>query len=114
MNIIVCGGRDFTNRRAAFRALDHLHSQTPVTLVIHGAARGADSLARDWAMARNVNVFSVPADWNKHGRAAGYRRNADMLAMSPNGVVAFPGGSGTAHMVRTAEQARVPVWRPYH
>ena len=50
-------------------------------------------------------------DWSAHGRAAGARRNGEMLAEGGVvAVVAFPGGSGTADMVRRARRAGLPVW----
>lgn len=112
MKILVCGGRDYTDREAVFAAFDRVHAKQPITLLIHGAARGADALADDWARARGVPREPHPADWAKHGRSAGPRRNWRMLEAGPDGVVAFPGGRGTADMVRQARAAGVPVWDP--
>jgi hypothetical protein len=51
------------------------------------------------------------ADWNTHGRAAGPIRNQRMLdEVKPELVVAFPGGRGTADMVRRAREAGVNVY----
>ena len=113
MKLLVCGGRDFTDRAAVFAALDRADAKRPVMLLIHGAARGADTLAGEWAAARGVTVAECPADWQTHGKAAGSIRNQQMLGLyAPDGVVAFPGGSGTADMVRRARGAGIPVWEP--
>jgi len=81
-----------------------------VSVVIHGAAPGADTLAGRWAELRRVPVEAFPADWEKHGRAAGPIRNAPMLAEGkPDLVVAFPGGRGTANMCKQARAAGVKV-----
>lgn len=115
MKVLVCGGREFADRDAVFDALDELHEgqDGPITLLIHGAARGADSLGGEWAASRKVPVRPYPADWEKHGRAAGPKRNQQMLDEGkPDLVVAFPGGNGTAHMVKIATDAGVRVWRP--
>jgi hypothetical protein len=57
-----------------------------------------------------VPVSAHPADWFSHGKAAGPIRNQEMLAMeAPALVVAFPGGRGTADMVRRARKAGVDV-----
>lgn len=113
MRLLVCGGRDFGSARdcAMLReVLDTWHARRPVTLLIHGAARGADSLAAAWAASVGVERLAFPADWGKHGRAAGHMRNAQMLHEgSPAAVLAFPGGSGTADMVRKAILGCVPV-----
>ena len=90
MRIIVCGGRDFSDREALFRVLDDLHSTHGFTLLVHGAARGAD--------------------WQMHGLRAGPVRNREMLrTCKPEIVVAFPGGSGTEHMIDISLKAGVRV-----
>jgi hypothetical protein len=84
--------------------------QYDIELLIHGAARGADSLAAAWAHDCHVPQLGVRADWNKHGRAAGPIRNQIMLDEGkPHLVIAFPGGTGTADMVRRARAAKVRV-----
>lgn len=114
MRLLVCGGRDYNDRERLFAALDAAHAHKPVTLVIHGAAKGADTLAGEWADARGIPVQAYPADWKKLGLVAGPVRNERMLREGkPDGAVAFPGGNGTADMVRRAEAARVSVWHPF-
>jgi hypothetical protein len=114
LRIIVCGGRDYRDRTAVWGALDRLHAERGIAAVIQGAADGADRHAAEWGWAHPpVRVCSFPADWDSHGRAAGPKRNARMIAEGkPDGVVAFPGGRGTADMVRQAEAAGLKVWRP--
>ena len=74
------------------------------------AARGADRLAATWAKRHGVTLREYPADWKHEGRAAGIRRNARMHDTErPDYVVAFPGGRGTAHMVRYARRRGTPV-----
>ena len=99
MRVLITGGRDFADRQLLFETLDRLHAARGFTLVIHGAAKGADSLADEWAKERGIEVQARPADWKKHGRAAGPIRNQEMLKENPQLVVAFPGGKGTANMV---------------
>lgn len=112
MRLLVCGGRAYSNRAAVFAALDRAHAKRPVSVVIHGGARGADSLAEDWAVCRHVEVMAFPADW-RLGKAAGPLRNEIMLKDGkPDAVIAFPGGRGTEHMVSLAREAGLPVWQP--
>lgn len=117
LRVIVCGGRDYTDRDAVVATLDTLlHTRGPFVL-ISGAARGADSLAAAWAKANKPNGIDLVeylADWENDGKAAGPIRNSLMLVHGrPNGVVAFPGGVGTADMIRKAKAADVPVWQPF-
>jgi hypothetical protein len=104
--VLVCGGRDFADAPRLWRILDALHTNQPFACIIHGAARGADSIAGQWAKARQVPCQAFPADWKKHGRAAGIIRNQQMLAEGqPTFVIAFDGGRGTADMLRRAKAA---------
>lgn len=110
MRVLVCGGRDYADEKGLRLVLDAMHRVTPFTLMIHGAARGADQLAANWAVAHGIPLRAFPADWNRHGRAAGPRRNEKMLHDGkPEKVVAFPGGRGTAHMVGIARKVGVQV-----
>src|SRR5690606_26793755 len=80
-----------------------------VSLLIHGDARGADRLGGEWAKVRGVQEVKCPANWDAHGKSAGYRRNSAMLLLKPDLVVAFPGGAGTASMVRMAKNNYIEV-----
>jgi hypothetical protein len=114
MRLLVCGGRDYDDRARVFAALDWAHAHRPVSLVIHGAAHGADTLAGEWAKERGIPAEEYRADWKKLGPVAGPVRNDRMLREGkPDGVMAFPGGVGTMDMVRRAESSGVPVWKPY-
>lgn len=73
----------------------------------------ADELAGRWAKKRGHHFEVFVAEWAREGRAAGPLRNQRMLDTKPDGVVGLPGGTGTAHMCRIAEEAGVKVWRPY-
>lgn len=102
MRALVCGGRDFNDQAFVDSVLDE---QAP-TEICHGAARGADTLAGKWATKRNVPCRVFPADWQRDGNAAGPLRNAEMLReFKPDTIIAFPGGRGTADMVRRAKRA---------
>lgn len=119
MRLLVCGGREYANRDHVFVSLDRILARRAVTLVIHGACqdragnlKGADRWADEWAAERWIERLPCPADWDRHGPRAGPLRNAHMLTHSPDGVVAFPGGRGTAGMAKIATEAGIPVWRP--
>jgi hypothetical protein len=110
MRILVCGGRKFDDYKLLSEHLNQFIS-TGLT-IIHGAAKGADSLAGSWAKDNADNTEIYPADWNKYGKRAGYIRNVQMLNEGkPDLVVAFPGGKGTEMMINIAEAAGVPVVR---
>lgn len=101
MFVIVAGGRGFGNYQLLCTKLDFFFSKiTPV--IICGEARGADSLGKRYAQEHNLQVLSFPANWDKYGKSAGYRRNEEM-AEKADALVAFWDGKskGTEHMIRT-------------
>lgn len=110
MRVLVCGGRDFTDKVSVWGGLQALHLKFGVTAIIEGGAKGADALAASWAIAERVPTEMFPADWKNDGRSAGPKRNQRMIDEGkPDLVVAFPGGRGTADMVRRACAAGIEV-----
>lgn len=109
MRILVTGGREFDDKELLFTTLDRLHQEREVTLVIHGAAKGADSLADEWCKTRGVETFPCLADVGRYRRGAWREQSKQMLAQKPDLVVAFPGGKGTANMIELAQKASVEV-----
>lgn len=106
--VLVCGGRNYGDRRKVYSILDALHLESGIGKLVTGGANGADLLATDWAAMRSVPYVKYPADWETHGRAAGPIRNREMLEKEhPDLVVAFPGGRGTASMIRLSHEAGV-------
>jgi len=128
MKVLVCGGRHYSDRAKVFEVLDYLHlNRKPITLLIHGAATGADKLGEEWANDRGVEPDAYPAAWgdlsakgaviksrkdgSSYNANAGPTRNSKMLALGkPDFVVAFPGGDGTANMISQARMAGVRVF----
>lgn len=108
MRVLVCGGRHYQDRDRVFSVLDSLSPE----VVIEGGADGADRLAYCWVRERRScqGWERYEAEWDKHGKGAGPLRNQRMLDEGkPDLVLAFPGGRGTADMVRRAKRAGVEV-----
>ena len=113
MRVLVCGSRDWADREALYGALDRIAGVLHVTEVIHGNARGADTMAGEWAAAHRIPVTAFPADWQHLGRKAWQVRNRVMLQLGlPRLVVAVPLGEsrGTWDMVEVARKAGLTVW----
>lgn len=109
MRILVCGSR---NWRLGGVIAAALRMAPKDSTVIHGCCRGADASAGAIAWALGLRVEEYPADWDKHGRSAGPRRNAQMIATKPDVVLAFshePDKGGTADCIRKAQTAGIPV-----
>lgn len=111
MKTLIFGGRDFDDWRLLDGALTQLHAAYGISEIIEGEAKGADFLARVWAKYTGIPFRGFPADWNKHGRAAGGIRNQQMLDEGrPEYAVGLPGGRGTADMAQRLRNAGVPLW----
>ena len=109
MRVLVCGGRDYTDKARVFAVLDKLDGEAGIDRIIEGGAKGADTWAAQWGGSRGI-LETYEADWESQGTFAGPARNARMLAEGkPDLVIAFPGGRGTADMVRKARKAGVEV-----
>lgn len=112
MNLIVAGGRDFTNYRLLKEKLDFLLSNTDKeeVTILCGKAKGADSLGERYANENNIDVWEYLANWEKHGKSAGYLRNSDMADAGTH-LVAFHNGisRGTKHMIDLATKKGLVV-----
>src|ERR1700712_5336517 len=109
MRVLVCGGRNFADRESLFHELHTLAETHGWLTIIEGGAKGADALARDWATGCYHGLVTVRAEWHRLGNRAGPIRNPRMLVSGkPDIVLAFPGGRGTADMVRQAHEVGVP------
>ena len=111
MRVLICGSRSWSDYSAVERVVASLPKDT---VIIEGEARGADTFARLAAEKFGLEVEMYPAQWDKLGRSAGYRRNEEMLSMGrPDVVVYFADdlekSFGTAHMVRIARTAKVRI-----
>jgi hypothetical protein len=110
VRLLVTGGRTYWDEEELYRILDEIAEDYPISVVIHGDAAGADTLAGSWAKDRGIPIIAVPADWQRLGRRAGPIRNRIMLEQcSPDLVVAFPGGRGTYDMVKIAKKVGIEV-----
>lgn len=110
MRILICGGREFTDFYTLDLTLRNVIKAGDV--IIHGGARGADTLAGRWAEQNGYEVVVFKADWLKNGRSAGPIRNQQMLDEGkPDVVIAFPtkDSIGTWDMVRRAKKAGRPT-----
>lgn len=85
MRIMVTGSRswgecDGDERKLRFW-LNIWNARRSGFTLVHGACpKGADRLAAIWADGEGVPSEPWPADWNRHGRRAGFVRNSEMVA----------------------------------
>lgn len=111
--VLITGSRTWEDWGAIGGALtDAAGDRDPGSIVlVHGTAAGADTMAAIDAGGRGWTIEPHPADWNRHGRAAGFRRNAEMVASGADVCLAFirDGSRGATHCAEAARKAGIPV-----
>ena len=109
MKIIVAGGRDFDDWDLLVKTLSDEVKQGDI--IISGEARGADTMGASFAERRpGIYLRRMPADWDRHGKSAGYRRNEAMAEVADKLVAFWDGQSrGTKHMIDLMKKLGKPV-----
>ena len=107
MKTIIAGGREYLFQAQDIEKLNEL--KDAITEVVSGCARGADTEGEKWADKNNIPVKKFPANWDKWGKSAGYRRNEEM-AKYADAVILFPGGKGTGHMHDIAKRLGLQIY----
>lgn len=112
MKVIIAGGRDYHLTEQDRETLDSLLSPHchPAPIILCGMARGADTGAREWALSRGLTVEEFPARWDELGKSAGPIRNQAMVDRA-DGLVVFPGGTGTKDVTNRAMAKGIMIWR---
>jgi hypothetical protein len=125
VRILITGGRNWTDYTTINDAiLDASMWQDvswwpdfdPATItIVHGDAKGADTIAGGVARMFGMTEERHPANWETHHRAAGPIRNQEMVDLGADLCLAFlmPGSKGTADCVRRAEKAGIEVRKYY-
>lgn len=109
--VLVTGGRDYTGRDHVEDRLKAIHLSDREVCFVQGGANGVDRFVREWCKKNGVPCATMEAHWDFYGKPAGGMRNGWMLKyLRPNYVVHFPGGPGTANMVKRARDAGVSCY----
>ena len=110
--IAFTGGTDCNDHERIWSALDRVHAKHPDMVLLHGGSpRGAERIAARWADHRKVAQVVFKPDWNRHRKAAPFKRNDEMLDTLPVGLIAFPGSGISANLADKARKMGIPVWR---
>jgi hypothetical protein len=118
--VLVTGSRTWDDKDFIWNVLDVLLTELRDVTIVHGACpKGADAIAQGWVRHKLVNgggqvrAERHPADWSTHGKAAGFRRNAEMVSLGADICLAFirDGSKGATHCAAAAERAGIPVRR---
>ena len=113
MRLIIAGGRDFFQPEHTFlmrETLDKLLANVNNSdiEIVSGKANGADRLGEEYANFKGIQLKQFPAEWDRFGKSAGYKRNVQMAEYANHCVVFWDGSSkGSKHMIDIAERLGV-------
>lgn len=111
IRVIIAGGRDFRDYRYLKQECDFMLSKlinTNKIEIVSGGANGADKLGEYYAKENEFKLTVMKADWDKHGRSAGYIRNAEMAEYATHVLVFWDGKSrGSKHMIDIANERKL-------
>ncbi|MGE0678898.1 DUF2493 domain-containing protein [Pseudolabrys sp.] len=106
------GGLDFNDHHLIWDRLDQVHVKHPDMVLLHGGSpKGAERIAARWADHRKVPQIAFRPEWNKHAKAAPFKRNDAMLETLPIGVLVAPGTGIQANLADKARRLGIPVWK---
>ena len=108
--VAIAGGRD-ADAGAVFSSLDKARAKYADLVLVHGGGPGVEKIAAQWAEQRGVHQVVCKPDWDRHGRAAPFRRNDELLNLLPKGVILFPGNGITANLADKAAAMGIPVMK---
>ena len=110
VKLIIAGSRDFNDYELLKSKLDKAKEHFGIFEVVSGRARGADLLGEKYAKENDLPIAEFAADWDTHGKKAGFMRNADMADYADGCIVFWDGESkGTQHMINLAKQKGIQL-----
>jgi len=112
MHVIVAGSRSVLDYEYVKACLDNiLGDEYADIIIISGTAPGADRMGSRWALQTpNAQLCEIPAQWDRYGKSAGFRRNEDMARIANYAIVFWDGESkGSSHMIAMAKRHDVMV-----
>ncbi len=110
MKVIIAGSRIFNDYEILHQKCDYILSKVSEVEIVSGTAYGADKLGKRYANEKGYRLTQFPADWEKYGKSAGYKRNEEMAKYADSLIAFWDGKSkGTKHMIDLAERYKLKV-----
>jgi hypothetical protein len=107
---IIAGSRNFTDPTLVEMAVELARNHIQVTEVVSGQCEGIDRLGEIWATTHDIPCSYFPADWDKHGKAAGPIRNSEMVNYADALIAVWDGRSrGTMDVIKKARTKGLKV-----
>lgn len=111
MKVIIAGSRFIKDRSEVLRCIARCPFASKITEVVCGGASGPDTFGKNWAIAKEIPVKDMPADWQKYGKAAGPIRNKEMSKYADAAIIIWDGKSrGTLNMIQEMRKLNKPYF----
>jgi hypothetical protein len=109
--IAFTGGTECNDVQAIWTALDRVRAKHADMVLLHGGSpKGAEKIAACWADNRKCPQIVFKPDWTRHGKAAPFKRNDQLLDTVPIGLIVFPGSGITDNLADKARAMGVPLY----
>lgn len=110
MKLLIAGGRSFNDYERIKKVCDKALPKFENVEIVSGTANGADKLGELYAKENGYPIKYFPAEWDKYGKSAGYKRNEQMAEYADAVIVFWDGESkGTKHMIDIAQRLQKPI-----
>lgn len=107
MKVIIAGSRNITDYNMIEQIINK--SKFNITEVVCGCAIGVDRVGQQWAKNNSIKIEEMPANWNRHGRAAGPIRNSEMAKYADAAIIIWDGKSpGSKNMIDQMKRLNKP------
>lgn len=108
---VLSAGPNYQDHALICGTLDKLLAQFPDMVLVHGKTpTGGEHIAACWARNHDVPQDPRKPDWDRHGKAAPFKRNDVMLHIMPKGVIVFPGSGIQDNLADKARKLGIKVW----
>ena len=110
MKLIIAGSRTINQKEIVRNAFDCWFSNKIINIIVSGCAKGVDTLALEVAHDLKISTAEFPANWEKYGKLAGFKRNMKMAEYADVLLAIWDGESkGTKHMIDLAQKHKLIV-----
>lgn len=108
MKVIIAGSRDITDYDTVVESMGDCSFDA--TEIVSGCAKGVDTIGERIADNLDIPLKKFPANWDKHGKAAGPIRNRQMAEYADAAIVIHNGSKGSLNMIQQMKKLNKPVY----
>lgn len=113
MKLLITGSRKLTNYETVKRAIQELETREglKITMLLHGGAKGADTLAENWAAEKGIKTQVIKPNYEEHGKAAPLIRNKELVKLADITLALYATETRTGGTGHTASET-IKVGKP--